>query len=229
VASSRSGHPAGLRGTHHDQPKSLIINSPYERPAFYWREDRGSLVLETGRRPAGYEIFDTRQNTRRTQPLGWSTASASGSMLAGGPVARRHHITRSLLEHWHERAVRQLPFYFCQLEAIETLIWWVKDRLTSSRASPYLAMAGLGAAVLQDGHRLRQDHPDGDDHYWQVLNAVTYPKRNKTSRARCSSWRRGSRSRSASRCSTRATRQQLRRVLALSVEAHAEKSPASAA
>jgi type III restriction enzyme len=26
-------------------------------------------------------------------------------------------VTRSLLEHWHDQAARQLPFYFCQLEA----------------------------------------------------------------------------------------------------------------
>ena len=50
-------------------PKSLILNSPYERPVFHWREERGTLVLEQGRRSAGYEIFDTRNNTRRTEPL----------------------------------------------------------------------------------------------------------------------------------------------------------------
>ena len=48
-----------------NNPKSLILNSPYERPAFHWRDDRGTLVLEHGRRSAGYEIFDTRNNTRR--------------------------------------------------------------------------------------------------------------------------------------------------------------------
>ena len=25
-------------------PKSLILNSPYECPAFHWRDDRGTLV-----------------------------------------------------------------------------------------------------------------------------------------------------------------------------------------
>ncbi|WP_449369584.1 hypothetical protein [Thiomonas sp.] len=48
---------------------SLIINSPYEAPQFFWREDRGNLALEKGRRPAGYEIFDTCNNTRSTEAL----------------------------------------------------------------------------------------------------------------------------------------------------------------
>jgi hypothetical protein len=59
---------------------SLILNSPHERPAFHWRDDRGTLVLEHDRRSAGYEIFDTRNNTRRTEPLEQVTGSASGWM-----------------------------------------------------------------------------------------------------------------------------------------------------
>lgn len=47
-------------------PKSLIINSPFERPTHYWRKSGDKkLEIEAGRRPAGYEIFDTRNNTIR--------------------------------------------------------------------------------------------------------------------------------------------------------------------
>ena len=35
-------------------------------------------------------------------------------------------VTRRLLEHWHDQSARTFPFYFCQLEAIETLIWCVE-------------------------------------------------------------------------------------------------------
>ena len=47
-------------------------------------------------------------------------------------------VTRQLLEHWHARGEwdsdekrwnggpRQYPLYFCQLEAIEALIWWLE-------------------------------------------------------------------------------------------------------
>ena len=50
--------------------KSLIINSPYERPAQHWLQARdNTLSLVAARRTAGYEIFDIRNNTRRTEPL----------------------------------------------------------------------------------------------------------------------------------------------------------------
>lgn len=162
-------------------PKSLILNSPYEAPRFYWREDRGNLSLEHGRRPAGYEIFDTRNNTRRTEPLelvnrirervdAWRAADYPGVTS----------ITRSLLTHWHDQSARQHPFYFCQLEAIETLIWHVE-------AAPDFKQ---GVFVPGDGglwERVCSKMATGTGKTavmamvvtWQVLNALTYPKRNK--------------------------------------------------
>lgn len=50
-------------------PRCLILNSPWEVPTGYWQEDRGRLSLAEGRRSAGYEIFDTRNNTRRADSL----------------------------------------------------------------------------------------------------------------------------------------------------------------
>ena len=162
-------------------PKSLILNSPYERPAFHWRDDRGTLVLEHGRRSAGYEIFDTRNNTRRTEPLeqvnrirervdAWREAQWPGVTT----------VTRSLLEHWHDRDARQLPFYFCQLEAIETLIWWVEAPADFKQG---IFIPGDGGAW----ERLCSKMATGSGKTtlmamiitWQVLNAVTYPRRNK--------------------------------------------------
>ncbi len=34
--------------------------------------------------------------------------------------------TRRLLEHWRDKEERQYPFFYCQLEAIETLIWLIE-------------------------------------------------------------------------------------------------------
>ena len=51
-------------------PTSLIINSPFLEPQRYWAENRDrTLRLEDKRRPAGYEIIDTRENTRRQVPI----------------------------------------------------------------------------------------------------------------------------------------------------------------
>jgi type III restriction enzyme len=163
-------------------PKSLIINSPYECPAQHWMQTGdGQLSLAAERRPAGYEIFDIRNNTRRTEPLAlvneirtrvdaWRAATYPGTTS----------ITRSLLEHWHDRTARQLPFYFCQLEAIETLIWWVEATAEFKQ----------GVFVPSDGgpwERVCNKMATGTGKTtlmamivaWQALNALTYPKRNK--------------------------------------------------
>jgi len=164
------------------QPDSLIINSPYERPTRHWEQARdGSLTLVAGRRPAGYEIFDIRNDTRRTEELelvnairervdAWREADYPGITS----------VTRRLLEHWYDRGARQHPFYFCQLEAIETLIWHVEA------AADYRQ----GIFIPGDGgpwERLCNKMATGTGKTtlmamivtWQVLNALTYPKRNR--------------------------------------------------
>ncbi len=162
--------------------QSLIINSPYKAPTQYWQQARdGSLTQVAERRPAGYEIFDVRYNTKRTEPLDlvnairgrvdeWRAADYPGITS----------VTRRLLEHWRDNSARQFPFYFCQIEAIETLIWWVEG------AQEYKQ----GVHVPGDGgawERLCSKMATGTGKTtvmamiitWQVLNALTYPKRNK--------------------------------------------------
>jgi type III restriction enzyme len=163
-------------------PTSLILNSPYAAPTRHWQEGKdGRLALAESRRPAGYEIFDVRNNTRRTETLdqvneirrrveAWRTADYAGATA----------VTRRLLQHWHDRSARQHPFYFCQLEAIETLIWWLE-------ASPEFRQ---GVFVQGDGgpwQRLCSKMATGTGKtvvmamivVWQVLNALAYPKRGK--------------------------------------------------
>lgn len=121
--------------------QSLIINSPFEAPAQHWEQAAAGkgLVLQQGRRPAGYELYDTRNNTRRVVPLNMvnQIRTRVDDWRAAGYIGVTS-ISRQLLEHWHARGEwvpeetrwvggpRQNPFYFCQLEAIETLIWWVE-------------------------------------------------------------------------------------------------------
>ncbi len=165
-------------------PKSLIINSPYDVPAQHWEQARdGTLSLVPERRSAGYEIFDIRNNTRRVESLqlvneirqrvdDWRAAEYPGITS----------VTRSLLEHWRDRTpgVRQYPFYFCQLEAIETLIWWVEGAQEFKQG---ISIPGDGGAW----ERLCSKMATGSGKTtvmamiitWQVLNALTYPKRNK--------------------------------------------------
>jgi type III restriction enzyme len=164
-------------------PKSLIINSPFERPTHHWlRKSDNKLELQAGRRPAGYEIFDTRNNTVRTAELdlvnrirervnAWRAADYPGVTS----------VTRQLLAHWQSpEASRQHAFYFCQIEAIETLIWHVEAPADYKQ----------GIAIPGDGgpwERLCSKMATGSGKTlvmamvitWQVLNALTYPKRTK--------------------------------------------------
>jgi type III restriction enzyme len=162
---------------------SLIINSPFECPTHHWRrKDDRKLELVQGRRPAGYEIFDTRSNTVRGVELelvnkirervdAWRSADYPG--VTG--------ITRQLLEHWKDPETKRFyEFYFCQMEAIETLIWHVEA----------LQDYKQGIAIPGDGgpwERVCNKMATGTGKTivmamlitWQVLNALTYPKRNK--------------------------------------------------
>jgi type III restriction enzyme len=163
-------------------PKSLIINSPYEPPKKHWQQARdGSLTIAESRRSAGYELIDVRSNTRRTKLL--DLANEIRPRVEAWRVADYPGVTamtRRLLEHWHDQTARHYPFYFCQLEAIETLIWWVE-------AVPEFRQ---GIVVPGDGgpwERLCNKMATGTGKTtlmamiitWQVLNALTYPKRNK--------------------------------------------------
>lgn len=162
--------------------KSLIINGPYDCPTRYWQEKTGGdLQMAEGRRSAGYEIFDPRSNTRRTESLDlvnairqrvdeWREANYPGITS----------ITRSLLEHWHDRSARDYPFYFCQLEAIETLIWKIE---ATQEFKQGINIPGDGGAW----ERLCNKMATGSGKTtlmamiiaWQGLNALTYPKRKK--------------------------------------------------
>ena len=122
-------------------PKSidkLIINSPYFEPQKYWlyNRDNRSFSVESGRRPAGYIV--ATPNSQSFDDPGIFVPIDLVNKIRGRVDAWRKanypgvtSITRRLLDHWknlEERKDRR--FFFCQLEAIETIIW-----LTESPAS----------------------------------------------------------------------------------------------
>ncbi len=109
----------------------LIINSPYEEPRYHWRYDPATKLFDLveGRRPAGYVIatpgskaFDDPGlfieiplvNDIRPRVKRWREAGYPGVTS----------ITKRLLEHWKDpENFDRRRFFFCQLEAVETLIW----------------------------------------------------------------------------------------------------------
>src|SRR5208283_787259 len=163
----------------------LIVNSPYAEPKHHWLYHRETLTfsLESGRRAAGYVIasdssksFDDPGRFIPIELVNQIRLRVNKWRAEGYPGVTG--ITRRLLEHWRgsERYERQ-RFFFCQLEAIETLIW-----LTEAPASER-----VGIVIPSDGgafQRLCCKMATGSGKTvvmamliaWQVLNKVAYPQ-----------------------------------------------------
>ena len=113
--------------------ESLILNSPYCEPTQHWRYTGplGGHERTVGRREASYIIHDTRSRGRRLllnrREVKLNLVNQIRPQIAqwrkdGFPGVTA--TTRQLLEHWRkERERDDKRFFFCQLEAIETLIW----------------------------------------------------------------------------------------------------------
>lgn len=113
------------------QPDELIKNSPYFEPKCYWsydRETRGFKLVD-GRRPAGYVV--ATPNSEAFDDPGIFKELPLVNMIRPRVKAWRENvypgvtgITKRLLAHWQDPEERtDKRFFFCQLEAIETLIW----------------------------------------------------------------------------------------------------------
>src|SRR5215204_3364803 len=140
-------------------------------------------LIEGERRPAGYvrasagsRTFDDPGEFRdlplvnriRPRVKAWREADYPG--ITG--------ITRRLLEHWYDPEQREgRRFFFCQLEAIETLIWLTEASLAEKQG---IEIPGDGGEFT----RLCSKMATGSGKTivmamiiaWQVLNKVTYPQ-----------------------------------------------------
>lgn len=163
----------------------LIINSPWEEPSRHWSYDRTTRLFDLleGRRPAGYVVAsgDSRAfddpgifvgiplvNRIRPRITAWRQAGYPG--VTG--------ITKRLLQHWTDpEEFDSRRFFFCQLEAAETLIW-----LTEAPAAEK-----VGIDVPSDGghfQRLCAKMATGSGKTvvmamviaWHILNKTAYPQ-----------------------------------------------------
>ena len=164
----------------------LIINSPYVEPREHWRYHRETRLFtrEPERRKAGYvraseksRTFDDPGvfmelplvNQIRPRVKAWRDADYPGAT----------GISKRLLQHWHDPDQRDSNrrFFFCQLEAIETLMW-MAEAPASER---------IGIEIPGDGGpfaRLCCKMATGSGKTilmamliaWNVLNKVTYPQ-----------------------------------------------------
>ena len=163
----------------------LIINSPYEEPTRYWKYERETRLFDLldGRRPAGYVIaseaskaFDDPGvfveiplvNLIRLRVRAWRESGYPG--VTG--------ITKRLLEHWtNPEEFDSRRFFFCQLEAAETLIWLAEAPAADK----------VGVEIPPDGRpfqRLCAKMATGSGKTvvmamviaWHILNKVAYPQ-----------------------------------------------------
>src|SRR6266705_4210350 len=163
----------------------LIINSPFEVPSSHWSYDRESraFMRQDGRRPAGYvtatpgtKSFDD-PGIFRELPLVNQIRPRVKAWAAGGcPGASG--VTQKLLEHWRNPEQRESrQFFFCQLEAIETLIWLAEAPAADK----------VGVEIPGDGGafpRLCTKMATGSGKTivmammiaWHILNKTTYPQ-----------------------------------------------------
>ena len=122
----------------------LIVNSPYDEPKHHWHYQRETLTfsLKDGRRPAGYVIasesskaFDDPGRFIPIELVNQIRPRVEAWRERDGGYAGVSGITRRLLEHWRgSERYERTRFFFCQLEAIETLIWLTETPVSLSRS-----------------------------------------------------------------------------------------------
>ena len=163
----------------------LIINKPYEEPAGHWTYNRETRKFsqKPGRRPAGYLIasgdsktFDDPGifveiplvNQVRPRLKAWRETGYPGVTS----------VTKRLLEHWKDpEEYENRRFFFCQLEAAETLIWLTE---ASDSEKVGLDIPGDGGAF----RRLCAKMATGTGKTvvmamviaWHILNKVAHPQ-----------------------------------------------------
>ncbi|MCR4318668.1 MAG: DEAD/DEAH box helicase family protein [Planctomycetes bacterium] len=163
----------------------LIVNSPYVEPKKYWKYEHETKLFDLieGRRPAGYVVASKDSRSRdaagvfieiplvnkiRPRVARWRKSGYPGVTS----------ITRRLLEYWQDpENFGTRRFFFCQLEAIETLIWLIEAPESEK----------LGVDIPGDGGDFvrrccKMATGSGKTIVmamliaWQTLNKVTYPQ-----------------------------------------------------
>ena len=163
--------------------KNLIICKPYQEPSQHWKYNREKRKFEliSSRRSAGFLIasvnsktFDDPGEFRELELVNRIRARVDDWREKNYPNVTG--ITKQLIEFWKDENKRENRFFFCQLEAIETLIWLVEASETERQ----------GIKIPSDGglfQRLCCKMATGSGKTvvmamiiaWQVINKVTYP------------------------------------------------------
>ena len=162
----------------------LIINSAYREPTHHWKYDLNgqTFIREPGRRPAGY--FVAGQGSNQYNDIGKFVELPLVNKIRPRVKAWREAgypgvtgVTRKLLDHWNDKDARQYQFFYCQVDAMETLIWLVEAPASEK----------VGIDIPTDGglfRRICTKLCTGGGKTtvmamliaWMICNKVTYPQ-----------------------------------------------------
>ncbi len=196
-----------------------ILNSPYQYPSRHWELDQGQPTQQIieNRRPAEYITPLPKPKKRKGQQssllleddLGLSTQEQEYQKTAAIINAVRQEVgkwralsnpnawrvtpeTAQLLQHWRHHKFSGVRPFFCQVEAVETLIWLTEvapqsgksaepflDHLTnaSNEANPELLRLALKLATGAGKTTVMAMLIA-----WQTINAVRHPNSRKFTR-----------------------------------------------
>jgi len=112
----------------------LIINGPYKEPTEHWLyiREKQDFERKKGRRKAGYWRATNQTRVSQEDPGEFVEISLVNKIRPrvkkwkerGYPNVTG--ITKRLLDFWNDNTHRELQFFYCQLEAVETAIWLVE-------------------------------------------------------------------------------------------------------
>ena len=122
-----------------------ILCNPYEEPSAHWVYDTktGEAIQHPGRREAGYWYKTQRTGTEQLQmrfvqeeerddlPL-VNALRADVKRWRESNYRNATNVTRDLLNHW-TREDKERRLFFCQREAVETIIWLAEIRRAGKR------------------------------------------------------------------------------------------------
>ena len=123
-----------------------ILSSPYEEPSEYWvyKQETGEAWRAPGRRPAGYwfriERTDQAQQVRLLAEENWEALREVNALRSDvkrwrdSGYRNATNVTRQLLRQWRREDLLR-PLFFCQIEAVETVIYLAEIRMGGKRTS----------------------------------------------------------------------------------------------
>ncbi len=174
-----------------------ILNSPFKEPNKHWIYKDGQPQVVPFRRPAGYYFKIRRRNSEEQLSLFTDEQFVELDLVNNIREAVKTwrqkdypgvtQVTRQLLLHWNDSGREKLLF-FCQREAVETIIWLTEIHSKQSRGINIPLDVPIDEYSLSQGYKalkrygIKMATGSGKTVVmamiaaWSILNKVFYPK-----------------------------------------------------